>query len=88
LREISAAPKPWKSPIRHCIELHPCPCGYNGDSLKPCTCFASTVTRYQKWISEPLLERIDIHIEVPRVDFEKFSDERFGEPSPAVKVCV
>jgi magnesium chelatase family protein len=68
--------------------MNPCPCGYYGDSLKPCTCSSSTVTRYQKRISGPLLDRIDIHVEVPRVDYEKLSDERFGEPSSAVQARV
>ena len=47
--------------------MNPCPCGYYGDSLKPCTCASALVTKYQKRISGPLLDRIDIHIEVPRV---------------------
>ena len=48
--------------------MNPCPCGYYGDSIKPCTCSNNTVTRYQKRISGPMLDRIDIHIEVPRVE--------------------
>jgi predicted ATPase with chaperone activity len=44
---------------------YPCPCGYSGDSVKPCTCSASTVTKYQKRISGPLLDRIDIHTSSP-----------------------
>ncbi len=68
--------------------MNPCPCGYYGDPLKPCTCSSSTVTRYQKRISGPLLDRIDIHIEVPRVDYEKLSDDRFGEPSCQVQSRV
>jgi magnesium chelatase family protein len=68
--------------------MNPCPCGYYGDPLKPCTCSSSTVTRYQKRISGPLLDRIDIHIEVPRVDYEKLSDDRFGEPSASVQARV
>ena len=45
---------------------------------KPCTCSHSAVTRYQKCISGPMLDRIDIHIEVPLVDYEKLSDNRRG----------
>jgi len=45
--------------------MNPCPCGFYGDSQKPCTCAAPVVTKYQKRISGPLLDRIDIHIEVP-----------------------
>ncbi len=68
--------------------MNPCPCGYFGDSLKPCTCSAGTVTKYQKRISGPLMDRIDIHIEVPRVEYEKLSDRRTGEPSEAVRQRV
>jgi magnesium chelatase family protein len=46
------------------------------------------VTKYQKRISGPLLDRIDIHIEVPRVEYEKLSDDRLGEPSAAVQARV
>jgi magnesium chelatase family protein len=46
------------------------PCGLYGNTQKPCTCAHALVTRYQKRISGPLLDRIDIHIEVPRVDYE------------------
>jgi len=68
--------------------MNPCPCGYFGDPLRECTCSASTVTRYQQRISGPLLDRIDIHAEVPRVDFEKLTDQRLGEPSEAIRPRV
>jgi len=68
--------------------MNPCPCGYYGDSLKPCTCAPSTVTKYQKRISGPLLDRIDIHIEVPRVDYEKLSGDRVGESSETIRQRV
>src|SRR5512141_2452668 len=68
--------------------MNPCPCGYYGDPIKPCTCAPSTVTKYQKRISGPLLDRIDIHVEVPRVDYQKLSDDRLGEPSSAIQARV
>ena len=68
--------------------VHPCPCGYYGDSQKPCTCAHALVTKYQKRISGPLLDRIDIHIEVPRVDYEKLSEDRMGESSEAIRARV
>src|SRR5512145_522800 len=68
--------------------VHLCPCGYYGDPIKPCTCSSATVTKYQKRISGPLLDRIDIHIEVPRVEYEKLSDSRLGEPSANVQARV
>lgn len=68
--------------------MNPCPCGYYGDPLKPCTCSPSMVARYQKRLSGPLLDRIDIQIEVPRVEFEKLSDDRRGEPSAQIRERV
>ena len=67
--------------------VYPCPCG-NFNSDKSCTCSLQTVTRYQKRISGPMLDRIDIHIEVPRVDFEKLSDNRRGESSDDIRARV
>jgi magnesium chelatase family protein len=68
--------------------MNPCPCGYYGDPIKPCTCSTGIVTKYQKRISGPLLDRIDIHIEVPRVEYEKLSDLRLGEPSATIQKRV
>ena len=68
--------------------VYPCPCGYYGDAVKPCTCASSMVTKYQKRISGPLLDRIDIHIEVPRVDYEKLSSDRVGETSESIRQRV
>ncbi len=68
--------------------MNPCQCGYYGDPQKPCTCSSSMVTKYQKRISGPLLDRIDIHIQVPRVDYDKLSDRRMGEPSKNVRERV
>src|SRR5574340_833899 len=58
--------------------MNPCPCGYYSDPVKECTCSLTNVLRYQKRISGPLLDRIDIHIEVPRVDYEKLAGDRLG----------
>jgi len=68
--------------------MNPCPCGYFGDPVKECTCSLSMVSRYQKRISGPLLDRMDIHIEVPRVDYDKLSSDRLGEPSAAMRERV
>jgi len=68
--------------------MNPCPCGYFGDAERTCSCSPAVVTRYQKRISGPLLDRIDIHVEVPRVDFEKLTDDRLGEPSAQVRARV
>ena len=58
------------------------------EQVHECTCSNSMVSRYQKRISGPLLDRIDIHIEVPQVEYEKLSDERLGEPSEAIRERV
>jgi magnesium chelatase family protein len=68
--------------------MNPCPCGYYGDPVRECTCSMSTISRYQKRISGPLLDRIDIHIEVPRVDYEKLTDDRLGETSATIRTRV
>ena len=68
--------------------VYPCPCGFFSDPQKPCTCAAAVVTKYQKCISGPLLDRIDIHIEVPRVDYEKLSSDRVGESSGTIRARI
>ena len=68
--------------------MNPCVCGYYGDPVRPCSCSSSTVTKYQKRISGPLLDRIDIHLQVPRVEYEKLSDTRMGESSSKVRARV
>src|SRR5947207_1883686 len=68
--------------------MNPCPCGYYGDPVKECSCSASAIARYQKRISGPLLDRIDIHVEVPRVDYEKLADKRQAETSAVVRTRV
>lgn len=68
--------------------MNPCPCGFYTDPEKECTCSMSMVKRYQNRISGPLIDRIDIHVEVPRVPFEKLSSQHTGEPSEKVRKRV
>jgi magnesium chelatase family protein len=68
--------------------MNPCQCGWYSDPQKACTCAPAVVTKNQKRISGPLLDRIDIHIEVPRVDYEKLSGDRVGELSVAIRASV
>ena len=68
--------------------MNPCPCGYYGDPHTACTCTPGQVQRYQKRISGPLLDRFDITIHVPRVPFEKLSDDHRGEPSDVIRERV
>lgn len=55
---------------------NPCPCGYFGDEKRPCTCLPGMITRYRKRISGPILDRIDIHVDVPSVETQKLIDDR------------
>jgi magnesium chelatase family protein len=68
--------------------VNPCPCGYSGDPRRACSCTAGTVSRYQKRISGPLLDRIDIHLDVPRIPHEQLADRRPGELSAAIRERV
>lgn len=69
---------------------NPCPCGFFGDSTKNCVCMQSQIIRYQKKISGPILDRIDIHIEMPAVKVEKITDDTdlFSEDSKTVRERV
>ena len=68
--------------------MNPCSCGWLNDPQKACGCAPAVVTKYQKRISGPLLDRIDIHIEVPPVDYEKLGGDRIGETSEAIRKRV
>jgi magnesium chelatase family protein len=65
--------------------MNPCPCGNYGDPVKPCSCSESAVSRYQRRISGPLLDRIDLFVEVPRIDYEKLSSLTPSESSACVR---
>ncbi|HEU5011251.1 MAG TPA: YifB family Mg chelatase-like AAA ATPase [Roseiflexaceae bacterium] len=67
---------------------NPCVCGWHGDAERQCTCSAGAVARYQKRLSGPLLDRIDIHVDVPRVNYDKLSSERLGESSASIRERV
>ncbi len=68
--------------------MNPCPCGFSGDNTKRCTCLPSQIVRYQKKISGPLLDRIDLHIEVPRIPYEKMLENATRESSEIIKARV
>ena len=65
--------------------MNPCPCGFYGDPRHPCICPPSLVSRYQRRISGPFLDRVDIFVEVPHVEYEKLADSRIGENSAKVR---
>ncbi len=68
--------------------MNPCPCGYFGHPKRPCTCSQSTVSKYLSRVSGPLLDRLDIHIEVPPVEFEELSSNDQAETSASIKKRV
>lgn len=70
------------------VALNPCRCGYYGDPRRPCQCSPQEVKRYRAKLSGPLLDRIDIHLEVPAVDYRELSRERRGESSAVVRERV
>ena len=65
--------------------MNPCPCGYFGHPTKKCTCTRKNVLAYLSKISGPLLDRIDLHIEVPPVDFKDLSSIKKSETSSEIK---
>ncbi len=68
--------------------MNPCPCGYFSDPRHQCTCTPGQIYRYRRKISGPLLDRIDIHIEVPAVPYKELSAEYVGEKSEVIRLRV
>jgi magnesium chelatase family protein len=68
--------------------LNPCPCGYRGDLRRDCHCTPPQVERYMSKISGPLIDRIDIHIEVPSVEYRDLSGGTPGTPSSELRIQV
>lgn len=68
--------------------MNPCPCGYYGHPTRECTCTRGAAQRYLNRVSGPLIDRLDIHINVPPVDFENLSGDRKSESSTDIKARV
>ena len=68
--------------------MNPCPCGYSGDPVRPCTCPPKSVMKYRGRISGPILDRIDLHIEVPSVKYEQLRSEGESEKSAIIRERV
>lgn len=68
--------------------MNPCPCGYHTDPSKQCTCLPFTIQKYLSKVSGPLLDRIDLHIEVPAVKYRELASREAGETSAAVRARV
>ena len=71
-----------------CCAQNPCPCGYLGDEMKECTCRPFEMERYQRKISGPLLDRIDLQIHVPRVKYEDLRNRSAEETSAQIRTRV
>ena len=84
----SAASVAYPCEIMLVAAMNPCPCGNFGHPKKKCTCSAKSVSKYLGRVSGPLLDRIDIHIEVPPVEFDELTDSRKAEPSSAIRERV
>ena len=67
---------------------NPCPCGYQNDPKKNCTCSSIQIERYQKKVSGPFLDRIDLHLEVPQVEFKELTSEKVAESSEVIRKRV
>jgi magnesium chelatase family protein len=65
--------------------MNPCPCGYYGDSRHQCTCTPGMINRYRSKVSGPLMDRIDIHIDVPAVPYKELSNNYAGEKSDSIR---
>jgi magnesium chelatase family protein len=68
--------------------MNPCKCGYLGHPTKPCTCSPGDILRYRNRVSGPLLDRIDLHVEVPAISYDELSTKADGEPSAAIRERV
>ena len=71
-----------------CCAQNPCPCGYLGDELKQCTCLPAEMERYQRKVSGPLLDRIDLQVHVPRVKYEDLRATEAEETSAQIRARV
>ena len=68
--------------------MNPCRCGYFGHPTKKCTCSAQSVSKYLSHISGPMVDRMDLHVEVPPVEYEALSSKSAEEPSAVIRQRV
>jgi magnesium chelatase family protein len=84
----SAASCVFPADIMLVAAMNPCPCGHYGDSKKQCRCTEIQVQRYFSKVSGPLLDRIDLHVEVPHIPYDELSSERHGPSSAEIRAKV
>lgn len=87
---VSRARGAIKFPARFTMitAMNPCPCGWYGDSRRQCTCTLAKIVQYRQKISGPILDRIDLYVEVPRIPYETLSSERKPESSAEIQKRV
>ena len=78
----------YPSSITLVAAMNPCPCGYYGHPTKPCTCSSNMVRKYLNRISGPMLDRLDLHVEVPPVDYGSLNDSQPAESSKDIRERV
>jgi magnesium chelatase family protein len=83
-----AAAYSYPARVMFVAAMNPCPCGFLGDPTKPCICSAPQIQRYRAKISGPLLDRLDLHIEVPAVPFRDLADDERSEQSLVIRTRV
>ena len=71
-----------------CAAVNPCPCGYLGDDRRQCVCAPQQVQKYRSRLSGPLMDRIDLHIEVPAVQYQDLRQPASGEPSATIRARI
>ncbi len=85
---VAAAKFQYPCSVMMICAMNPCPCGYYGHPTRPCTCTNDAAQRYLNRVSGPLIDRLDIHIDVPPVDFENLSGTSKAESSAEIKKRV
>jgi magnesium chelatase family protein len=87
---VSRVSASYAYPAGFCMvaAMNPCPCGYYGDVYRACVCTHTQVQKYQKRISGPLLDRIDLHVEVPRLSEDELLNVATAEPSASIRERV
>ena len=78
----------YPSSITLVAAMNPCPCGYYGHPTKQCTCSPNMVRKYLNRISGPMLDRLDLHVEVPPVDYKSLANTAKGETSAQIRQRV
>ena len=87
---VSRAKASYSFPSRFILiaAMNPCPCGYYGDPEKQCTCNQQQIGKYQRRVSGPIMDRIDLYVEVPHVKYEKLTDETVEGSSEEIRQKV